>query len=270
MGISLLAGRILDPGDDVVGPTNVVVSASAAHQLWPDRDPLGRRLAMSGNDTTNWLTVVGVVEDILVDDLAQEASSPMVYLPMVGPNPRRWAVGSPAYVVKTPRADDIAPEVRELMRQYVPESPMYRVFTMEALAERSMAKLSFTMLMLALASGLALTLGAVGLYGVLSYVVANRAQEIAVRMALGARAGRVLRMVVLQGAGITMAGVVVGLGAAFFLTRLLGSLVFGVGTLDVPTFAVMSTLMVAVALLASYIPARRASAVDPMRSLRAE
>ncbi len=270
MGISLLAGRILDPSDDVVGPTHVVVSTSAANQLWPGRDPLGRRLAMAENDTTNWLTVVGVVEDILVDDLAQEAPSPMVYLPMVGPHPKRWAVGSPAYVVKTPRADAIAPDVRELMRQYVPESPMYRVFTMEALADRSMARLSFTMLMLALASGLALTLGAVGLYGVLAYVVANRAHEIAVRMALGAQGGRVLRMVVAQGARITLAGVVVGLLAAFFLTRLLGSLTFGVGTLDVPTFAVMSAVMVVVALLASYVPARRAASVDPMQSLRAE
>jgi putative ABC transport system permease protein len=269
MGISVLAGRILEASDDVVGPTNVVVSTSAARLLWPERDPLGMRLSMSESDTTKWLTVVGVVEDILVDDFRQEAASPMVYLPMVGPNPR-WIVGSPAYVVKTPRADVIASDIRALMRQHVPESPMYRVFPMEALAARSMAQLSFTMLMLALASGLALTLGAVGLYGVLSYVVANRAHEIAVRMALGAQAGRVLRMVVSQSARITLAGVVVGLVAAFFLTRLLGSLVFGLGTVDVPTFAAMSAVMVAVALLASYVPARRASSVDPMQSLRTE
>jgi ABC-type antimicrobial peptide transport system permease subunit len=172
--------------------------------------------------------------------------------------------------VKTPRADVIAPDIRNLMREVVPESPFYRVFTMEALAARSMAQLSFTMLMLGIASGLALILGAVGLYGVLSYVVTNRAPEIAVRMALGAEAQRVRRMVVLQGARVTLAGVGVGLLGAFALTRILDSLLFGVGALDLPTFIAMSSLMLAVALAASYIPAWRASSVDPMESLRAD
>jgi ABC-type antimicrobial peptide transport system permease subunit len=156
------------------------------------------------------------------------------------------------------------------MREHVPESPMYRVFTMEGLADRSMAQLSFTMILLALASGLALVLGAVGLYGVLSYVVSNRAPEIAVRMALGAEAVTVQRMVVLQGARITGLGVVIGLAAALLLTGFLESLLFGVGSLDVPTFAAMAAVMLAVALLASYLPARRASLVDPMRALRVE
>ena len=133
-----------------------------------------------------------------------------------------------------------------------------------------MAQLSFTMLMLAIASGLALIIGAVGLYGVLSYVVSSRAPEIAVRMALGAEAVRVRRMVVRQGARVTLAGVGVGLVAALVATRVLDTLLFGVGKLDVLTFAVMSAVMVAVALLASYIPARRASLVDPMDSLRSE
>ncbi|MEZ4586350.1 MAG: ABC transporter permease [Gemmatimonadales bacterium] len=269
MGISLLRGRLLEPSDDVVGPTNVVISTTAAARFWPGQNPLGKRISMTAGDTTGWLTVVGEVEDVLADDFRQAAPSPMVYLPMVGPNPR-WAVGSPAYVVKTPRGGEIEPDVRELMRRHVPESPMYRIFTMEGLAERSMAQLSFTMLMLAIASGLALALGAVGLYGVLSYVVSNRKQEIAIRMALGAEATRVRRMVVAHGARITMAGVAVGLVAAFFLTRLLDSLLYGVGALDPVTFVAMSLVMIAVALLASYLPARRASAVDPMASLRAE
>jgi predicted permease len=270
MGIELRIGRLLDRNDDVVGPTNVVVSTSAAAQFWPNQDPLNRRLAISENDTTNWMTVVGVVEDIYVEDLRQDAATPMIYLPMVGPTARRWAAGSPAYVVRTARADVIAPEVRDLMRQYVAESPMYRVFTMEELADRSMAQLSFTMLLLAIASGLALTLGAVGLYGVLSYVVTNRTHEIAVRMALGAQADRVLTMVVAQGARITLAGVAAGLLAAFFLTGTLDSLLYGVETFDLPTFVGVSVVMVAVALLASYIPARRASSVDPMEALRTE
>jgi ABC-type antimicrobial peptide transport system permease subunit len=126
------------------------------------------------------------------------------------------------------------------------------------------------MLMLAIASGLALLLGAVGLYGVLSYVVSLRTREIAVRMALGAEALRIRRMVVLQGARVTLAGVAFGLLAALTLTRVLDSLLFGVGTLDVLTFVAMSGVMLAVALLASYIPARRASSVDLMQSLRSE
>ena len=150
----------------------------------------------------------------------------MVYMAMVGPTADSWTVGSPAYVVRSPLADDIAPEIRALMREFVPESPMYRVFTMEALAQRSMAQLSFTMLMLAIASGLALILGAVGLYGVLSYVVSTRNREIAVRMALGAQNRTVRRMVVLQGARITALGVATGFVAALFLMRVLDSLLF--------------------------------------------
>jgi ABC-type antimicrobial peptide transport system permease subunit len=213
---------------------------------------------------------VGVVEDILLTDLRQSAPDPLVYLPLVGPEADTWSVGSPAYVVRSERADLLAPEIRDLMRDYMPESPMYRVFTMRSLAERSMAQLSFTMTMLLIAAGLALTLGAVGLYGILSYVVSARAPEIAVRMALGAEAGRVQRMVVAQAVRITLVGVFVGLAAALMLSRLLDSLLFGVEALDLPTFAATSAVMVGVALLASYLPARRASLMDPVRALSVE
>jgi len=269
MGIALKSGRTLDRSDHVVGPPNIVISSAAAERFWPGEQPLGQLLRLS-SDTTAWATVVGIVEDIFLRDFRQAAPDPMVYLPLVGPEPRTWAVGSPAYVLKSARADVIAPEVRALMNEYVPESPMYRVFTMEALADRAMARLSFTMLMVAIAAVLALILGAVGLYGVLSYVVSNRAPEIAVRMALGAEAQRVQRMVVLQGVRITGAGVLVGLVAALMLTRALDSMLFGVGSLDVLTFVAMSAVMMAVALVASYLPARRASLMDPMQALRTE
>jgi ABC-type antimicrobial peptide transport system permease subunit len=147
---------------------------------------------------------------------------------------------------------------------------MYRVFTMEELAARSMASLSFTMLMVGIAAVLALVLGAVGLYGVLSYGVTRRTQEIGVRMALGAEAGAVRRMVVTQGGQVALAGVVVGLVASLGLTRYIESLLFGIERVDVPTLAGVSVLMVAVALVASYVPARRASRVDPVEALRAE
>jgi ABC-type antimicrobial peptide transport system permease subunit len=133
-----------------------------------------------------------------------------------------------------------------------------------------MTQLTFTLLTLAVASGLALVLGTVGLYGVLSYVVAERTKEIGVRMALGARAREVRRMVVAQGARVMAAGVVVGLAAALASTRALGALLFGVEALDVATLATTSATLLAVGLAASYLPARRASNVDPVESLRGE
>ena len=269
MGIAITRGRRLEASDHRLGVVNLIVSESMAELFWPGEDALGKRL-LQGADTTLWMNVVGIAEDIFLNDFRQEAVDPMLYLPMVGPTARSYAIGSPAYVVKTPRAEFIEPEIRALMLEVIPESPMYRIFTMAGLAQRSMALLSFTMLMLAIASGLALVLAAVGLYGVLSYVVAHRAQEIAVRMALGAEAPQVRRMVVLQGVRVTLAGVGFGLVAAVGFTRLLDSLLFGVGTLDVLTFLATAVVMVVVAMLASYIPARRASSVDPMLSLRAE
>ena len=147
---------------------------------------------------------------------------------------------------------------------------MYREYTMETLAADSMVLLSFSTLTLGVVSGLALLLGTIGLYGVLSYVVAERTQEIGVRMALGAEAGRVRRMVVGQGALVVATGALIGSGAALAATRLLGGLLYGVGPVDLFTFAGMSLAMVAVGLLASYLPARRASSVDPILSLRAD
>ena len=141
---------------------------------------------------------------------------------------------------------------------------------MEFLAQRSMVLLSFTMLTLGVVSALALILGAVGLYGVLSYVVAERTREIGVRMALGATAGAVRRLVMSQGARVVLVGLVLGVGAALASTRLLGTLLYGVKAVDPVVFATMSLAMSAIGLLASYMPARRASKVDPIESLRSD
>jgi predicted permease len=262
MGIELLSGRFFERREESApnSVSSVIVSRSAAEVLWPGEVPLGQRLRPANQSA--WYTVVGVVEDILLDNFRRASPEPIVYLPRV--------VGSPAYVVRSPRAASLGPEVRALIREVVPESPMYRVFTMEELAARSMASLSFTMLMVAIAAVLALILGAVGLYGVLTYGVTRRTQEIGLRMALGAQAHRVRRMVVAQGGRIALVGVAVGVLASLGLTRYIESLLFGVRSLDVPTFASVSAVMVAVALLASYLPARRASAVDPAQALRAE
>ncbi len=267
MGIRVLSGRAFTESDHLLTPGNVVISRSAAQQLWPDQDAVGRRLQIAGQPF--WHTVIGVVDDVKQLDW-RETGSALVYLPMVGPTPTSWRLGSPAYVVRTPRAEFIAPEILAIVKEIAPEAPMYRQFTMAQLAERSMERLSFTMLTLAIAAALALILGAVGLYGVLSYIVAQRTREIGVRMALGAAAGQVRRMVVAQGARVVGLGVLIGGVASLAATRALGSLLFGVSALDAPTFAAMSAVMVAIGLLACYVPARRASSVDPIEAIRGE
>jgi len=263
----VLAGRPLEANDHLSALPNVVISKSAADLFWPGENAIGRRLQRQGLD--RWETVVGVVEDVMQDNLRQRPA-PLVYFPLVGPSPMAWLISSPAYVVRTPRAEFIAPDIRAIVHEIAPEAPMYRVYTMAGLARRSMVDVSFTMLTLGVASGLALILGAVGLYGVLSYVVAERTREIGVRMALGARAGQVKRMVVSQGARVVIAGIAIGLVVAAVSTRALGSLLFGVQAIDVATFVAMSGTMIAIGLLASYLPARRASRVDPIISLRGD
>jgi putative ABC transport system permease protein len=267
MGIRVLRGRAF-PSRDLQGTIgSVMISRSAAEQLWPGQDAVGRRLQQQGQ--TAWSTVIGVVEDVKQNNFKEEGQS-VVYFPLVVPGSPDWLVASPAYVVKSPRAATLAPEIRGLVKEVAPNAPMYRVFTMERLAADSMVQLSFTMLTLGILSALALILGAVGLYGVLSYVVAERTREIGVRMALGARSDQVRRMVVVQGARVVGMGIVVGILAALWATDILGNLLFGVAPLDWVTFLAMSGSMIVVGFLASYLPARRASNVDPIESLRSE
>jgi predicted permease len=218
MGIDLLRGRPFTDNEAVTPNSSVVISRSAAERLWPDRDPVGQRLRLATGPVQQWFSVVGVVQDVKQDDWRSDGEA-AVYYPLTGPTPRAWALGSPAYVVKSARASSLGNEVRELVRQVAPEAPVYRDFTMEFLAQRSMVQLSFTMLTLGVVSVLAMILGAVGLYGVLSYVVAERTREIGVRMALGATTASVRRMVVSQGVKVVLIGAVVGVVVALASTR---------------------------------------------------
>ena len=270
MGIKLLQGRTFTTAEAVTPNNSVIISRSTAERVWPNQNPLGHTLRprFGGQDTLAF-TVVGVVADVKQDDWRQ-AGEAIVYFPLTGPAPTAWAMTSPAYVVKSSRADRLQPEVRELVRQIAPEAPVYREYTMDFLAKRSMQQLSFTMLTLGVVAGLALLLGAIGLYGVLSYVVAERTREIGVRMALGATASAVRRMVVSQGARVVVVGVIIGVGVALASTRVLGSLLFGVKPVDPIVFAAMSAMMIAIGGLACYMPARRASSVNPIESLRSD
>jgi len=261
MGIELVRGRYFDRVEEEQAMPLVIISESAARLLFPGEDAIEKQLRpATGNQ--RWYNVIGVVEDVLIDDLRRTSAEPTVYLPAVS--------GSPAYVMKSNRAEKLEPEVRAIIRELIPTSPMYRIFTMKRLAAKAMANLSFTMLMVSIAAMLALVLGAVGLYGVLSYRVTKRAQEIGVRMALGAEAKTVRWMFVRQGGRVALIGIVVGTLAAAVLTTYIQTLLFNVERLDMGVFAAMAALMLAVALLASYVPARRASRVDPVVALRTE
>jgi predicted permease len=267
MAIDVVEGRAFETADHVSALGNVVISRSAARALWPGQPAVGRRLQQEGS--TDWHTVVGVVEDVMQNEF-RDAPQAHVYYPLQGPTPAAWSVTTPAYVLKTARAEVIAPDVRALVREIAPEAPMYRAYTMAGLAERSMVELSFTVLTLGVVSALALFLGALGLYGVLSFAVAERTREIGVRMALGASAAAVRRMVVGQGARVVAVGIGIGLAAALGATRALSGLLFGVAAVDAATFLAMSSLMLVVGGLAAYVPARRASRVDPCESLRSD
>jgi predicted permease len=270
MGIDLLQGRTFTDDEAVTPNRSVILSRAAAERLLPGRKTVGQQIRRVGsNNAVTPFTVVGVVDDVKQLNW-RDAGEAAVYFPATGPTAAMWALTSPAYVVKSPRAESLQREVRELVRQIAPEAPVYREYTMEFLAQRSMVELSFTMLTLGVVAALALMLGAVGLYGVLSYVVAERSREIGVRMALGATASAVRRHFVVQGTRVVALGVAIGLGVAYSTTRVLRALLFEVTAVDPVVFAAMAATMFAIGALASYMPARRASSVDPSESLRSD
>lgn len=264
MGIQVLRGRTFTDAEQRENPGYIVVSASTAERLWPGEDAIGKRLTIVQLGFVE--TVIGVVEDVRQSGFRVDAG-PNVYFPLVAQEPETWRIATPAYVLRTPRADSIAPDVRALVREVAPEAPMYRAYTIEQLVARSMAQLSFTMIALGLAAGLALVLGMIGLYGILSSTVAERTREIGIRMALGARPERLRRMVVVEGMRVVVIGLIVGIVGVLLGARTLENLLYGVSALDAVTLAATALLMVAVGVAASWIPAYRASTVDPARTL---
>ncbi len=264
MGIAMLQGRNFTEAEQRENPGHVIVSRSTAERLWPGEDAIGKQVNVNQFGLRE--TVIGVVEDIRQSGFRVEGG-PNVYFPLVSQRPEIWAMPTPAYVLKTPRADSIAGEVRALVREVAPEAPMYRFYTIEELVARSLVQLTFTMIALALAAGLALLLGMVGLYGILSSTVAERTRELGIRIALGAQPARVRRMVVIQGIRVVAVGVIVGIVAVVFGARALDSLLYGVRSFDPVTLTMTSLAMLLVGAVASWVPAYRASSVDPARTL---
>jgi predicted permease len=275
MGIAVVAGEVTGASSNEINRRAVVVDRIVADRFWPGQDPIGRRLG-STSPSPLWYTVVGVVEDVRARRLQDEPEG-MVYFPLLADvpppdsaNPRPASARSMTYTLRGPRPEALATAVRSAVGEIDPNLPIAAISTMESIIARSMVQTSFTMLALVIAAALALFLGAIGLYGVISYLVTQRTREIGLRMALGAEAGTVRRMVAWQGFRLAIVGLVVGVIAAAILTRLLGSLLYGTSPNDPLTFASVTALLGGVAFLASWLPALRASRLDPARTLQAE
>jgi putative ABC transport system permease protein len=271
MGIQLLEGRAFQPGDGAEGTRAVVVSENFARHWWPDTSPLGRRLGDGGEDGSDWWVIVGVVEDVNHQDL-QGVPEELVYYPItVGPTAAPQTLRTADILVKVASGPlQALPVLRRELRELNPRIPLSNPRTMGEVFSTATARTSFTMAMLGAASGIALLLGLIGIYGVISYVVSQRTKEIGVRMALGATAPSVRAMVVRQGLWLSAGGVALGLLAAGALSSVMSSLLFGVSALDPVTYAVVGGALVGVSVVASWLPARRAAAVNPTEALREE
>jgi ABC-type antimicrobial peptide transport system permease subunit len=232
---------------------------------------MGRRLAGDESDPSSWWEIVGVVSDVRHQNL-QATPEEFVYFPLtVGPASAPGIARSQDILIKTTGDPyQLIPVLRRELRALNPRIPLSNPRTMEDVFRAATARTSFTMTMLGAASGIALLLGLVGIYGVISYVVSQRTREIGVRMALGATAPSVRGMVVRQGLVLAGLGVGLGLVAAGALSSVMSSVLFGVGALDPFTYASVSAVLVGVAILASWLPARKAAGVDPSRALREE
>lgn len=242
-----------------------------ARRFWPGSDPLGKRVRRAWSDTTGrggWRTIVGVAGNVRAEGLDEEPTA-MVYYPAAS-TPVADQARNVTYVIRARQAEALAPLVRREVWALDPSLPITATQMLERVVADSMVRLSFTMLALVVAAAIALFLGAIGLYGVTSYLVAQRTNEIGIRIALGARPGQVRSMVVLQGLRLAAFGLALGFVGALLLTRVLEGLLFGTEPTDPATFAAMLAFLTAIALLASYLPARRASRIDPAASLKVE
>jgi putative ABC transport system permease protein len=264
MQMQLRAGRFFTELDNENTPPVIVINQRLARRLFAGEDPIGKRVRDDGGKTD--LTIVGVVADVKRYGLEAESQSEFYRSSFQN---ARYEEGR--LVIRT--AGDplkLLPAVRQQIREVEADYYLAQVATMEQLLADSSALRRFQTWLFGLFAAVALVIAAVGIYGVISYAVSQRTHEIGIRMALGARAGDVLRIVVSQGMRLAFIGVALGLAAALALTRVMKNLLFNVSATDPATFASIALLLVVVALIACYIPARRATKVDPMVALRRE
>jgi putative ABC transport system permease protein len=266
-GVSVIKGRVPDERDVAGQPLVLAVNQSLARRDFPGEDPVGKRISygIRPDGQPIWFQIVGVVSDVRNTELGTEPT-PEIYTSYL-----QDPFAGMSYVVRSSvEPESLVPSVREAVRSVDRAQPVSDVRTMEQLVGEAAAEPRFNSLLLGLFAGMALVLAAAGIYGVMSYAVTQRTHEIGIRIALGAQTRDVLRFVVGQGMALALAGVGLGLVAALALTRVMSSLLYGVSATDPLTFAAVALLLSLVALLASYIPARRATKVDPMVALRYE
>jgi len=270
MGMRLLKGRVFTTADTAESPRVAVINETLARSIWPGEDPIGKRMKTGMQaipDQWNpWCEVVGVVADVKLEGLEHE--TPMqVYLPLNQRprSPTLWLV-----VRTTGDTSQAVAAIERTIHAVEKDLPVYSIMSMEQRLSSSLAQRRLTLVLLSGFAALALLLAAVGIYGVISYSVRQRTQELGIRMALGAQTGDVLKLILTQGLKLSLAGGVIGLIVAFLLTEWMKSLLFEVGPTDLTTFTVITLLLIAVALLACWVPARRAAKVDPMVALRCE
>jgi putative ABC transport system permease protein len=265
MGMQLRRGREFTNYDQPGTPEVIVINETMAASFWPGEDAIGKRIQIYDADPMPWREIVGVVNDTKEAGLVAP-TRPEIYVPF-SQRPRA-SMTLIAHTVAAP--EQLAGAMRAAVQAVDAEQPVYRVRTMEQFFSGEVAVPRATMFLMGALAVAALVLAAVGIYGVMAHAVTQQTHEIGIRTALGATQRDVLRLVVGQGMTLTLIGVVIGLAGAFGLTRLMTSLLFGVSATDPATFTVIALLLTGVALFACYIPARRATKVDPLTALRYE
>jgi len=268
MEIPLRSGRLFNEQDTRAAPRVVIVDERMVEQLWPNGNAIGKRIRTGGidaNPDAPWITVIGVVGGIKQDALDSDSRMAM-YL-------AHTQYGSRAMNVVVRSGSDpagVAAAARQQIRELDPDLPVYNVRTMSDRVDESLARRRFSMLLLSIFAALASGLAAIGIYGVVAYFVSQGTRELGIRMALGATPGGIRALVVRQALAIVGTGVAIGVAGALTVARLMRSLLFGVSVTDPMTFASIPMLLALVALMASYVPARRAARIDPMLALRHE
>jgi putative ABC transport system permease protein len=266
MNIPLVAGRLFDTRDTPASQRAVIVDERMAKQFWPAGDAIGKRIRTGGFDATPdtpWMTIVGIVGHVKQDAL--DADSRIAYYRFHGQTPSR----AMNVVVRGSDPSGLASSVTRQIHELDPDLPIYKMTTMTARVNASLAERRFSMLLLTVFAASALALAAIGVYGVIAYLVAQGTREFGIRLALGASPRRLLALVLRQGMTMAAVGMAFGLGGAWGLTRFMRALLFGVDASDLATFAAVALTLTLVASLAVYIPARRAARVDPLLLLRA-